>query len=167
MILNAAFWDALTMAQRRRFAKANCEATYKKAMMFQLFSTLLGIIGVGLFLPVADKANRYWKGYYSLREEKTPITIKILMAINFILGLFANIVIRLIKRKDDYGMFVNTLTRHQLEALLNETENVSVEPVGINDDPFRIGNFATEKVIETRPVRHGCENIPSAVHSPG
>ena len=161
MILNTAFWDALSVAQRRRFAKSNCEATYKKALIYQIIATLLGAIGVGLFLPIADTANRYWKGYYSLREEQVPVTIKILMGINFILGLFANIVILLIKRKEDYGMFVNTLTRRELETMLNETENVSVEPV-VNDDPFRIGNFTTEKVIETRPVRHGCENIPTA-----
>ena len=64
-------------------------------------------------------------------------------------------------RKEDYGMFVNTLSRRRLEAMLNETENVAVS-ANETDDPFRIGNFATEKVIETRPMRQGCENFSSA-----
>lgn len=162
MILNSEFWEALTGAQRRRFAKANCEATYKKALMFQIFATLLGVLGIGLFLPVANNANRYWKGYYSLREEEMPVTAKIMCGINFVLGLFANIVLMLMNTKQDYGMFVNTMTRRRLEAMLNETENVAVEPADATDDPFRIGNFATpQKVIESRPIRTGCENIPS------
>ena len=161
MVLNTEFWEALTGAQRRRFAKANCEATYKKAIMYQILATLLGAIGIGLFLPVADTANRYWKGYHSLREEEMPVSVKIMSGINFVLGLFANVVILLMHRKEDYGMFVNTLTRRRLEAMLNETENVAVS-TNESDDPFRIGNFATEKVIETRPMRQGCENFPSA-----
>jgi len=161
MVLNTEFWEALTGAQRRRFAKANCEATYKKALMYQIFATLLGAIGIGLFLPVADTTNRYWKGYHSLREEEMPIAVKIMSGINFVLGLFANIVILLMNRKEDYGMFVNTLTRRRLEAMLNETEKMAATS-NETDDPFRIGNFATEKVIETRPMRQGCENFPSA-----
>jgi len=164
MILNSGFWEALTGAQRRRFAKANCEATYKKAITYQLFATLLGVIGVGLFLPIADTANRYWKGYHSLREEEIPMATKVMCGVNFVLGLFANIVIMLMKRKADYGMFVNTMSRRRLEAMLNETENIPVSDTKLNDDPFRIGNFSSqEQVIETRPVRKGCENIPSVV----
>ena len=117
--------------------------------MFQVFATLLGVLGIGLFLPVANNANRYWKGYYSLREEEMPVTAKIMCGINFVLGLFANIVLMLMNTKQDYGMFVNTMTRRRLEAMLNETENVAVEPADATDDPFRIGNFATLKRLSS------------------
>ncbi len=163
MILNSEFWEALTGAQRRRFAKANCEATYKKAIIFQVFATILGVLCIGLFLPVANKASKYWKGYYSLREENMPLAVKVMCGINFILGLFANVVLMFLESKTDYGMFVNTLSRRRLEAMLNEPETASVAAQGVGDDPFRIANFTSaEKPVETRPVPKGCEKFPSA-----
>ncbi len=164
MILNSEFWEALTGAQRRRFAKANCEATYKKSILYQVLATILGILGIGLFLPVANKASKYWKGYYSLREENMPVAVTIMCGINFVLGLFANVVLMFLNTKPDYGMFVNTLSRRRLEAMLNEPENdTSVNAHSVTDDPFRIANFTTaQKPIETRPVPKGCEKFPSA-----
>ena len=161
MVLNSEFWDALTGNQRRKFAKANCEATYKKAIQFQIISAVLGMRVVGLFLPIANKSSRYWKGYYSLREEEMPFAAKVLCALNFIFGLFANIVLMIASSGEDYGMFVNTMSRRKLEAMLNETDNVPVT-VGVRgDDPFRIGNMSDSvlKVHEPKPARRGCENV--------
>ncbi len=160
MVLNNEFWEALSGNQRRLFAKANCEATYKKAIIFQILATFLGMLGIGLFLPIANKANSYWKGYYSLREVQMPISVKIMCGINFVLGLVANIVFIVMGQTDDYGMFVNTLTRRELESMLQEPAPVAT--VGANsDDPFRISNIAPPKAAKvTRPIRKGCENFP-------
>ena len=160
MVLNSEFWEALTGNQRRKFAKANCEATYKKAIIYQILSALLGVLVIGLFLPIGDKARRYFKGYYSLREEEMPVTVKILCVLDFIFGLFASLVIMITSDEEDYGLFVNTLSRKKLEEMLNEPE-APTPVVGVGDDPFRIGNF-TDPVVkkrEPRPARRGCENF--------
>lgn len=161
MVLNSEFWEALTGNQRRKFAKANCEATYKKAIQYQIFAAVLGMLGIGLFLPIADKARRYFKGYYSLREEEMPTAVKVLCIFDFVFGLFASIVLMFTSSGDDYGLFVNTMPRRKLEAMLNETDAVPTT-VGVGgDDPFRITNFSDSvlKVHEPKPARRGCENF--------
>ncbi len=160
MVLNSEFWEALTGNQRRKFAKANCEATYKKAIIFQILAAMLGVLVIGLFLPIGDKARRYFKGYYSLREEEMPVSVKILCVLDFIFSLFASIVITLTAKEDDYGLFVNTLSRRKLEAMLNETD-APASAIGVGDDPFRIANFSDSvvKPRESKPVRKGCEQF--------
>ncbi len=160
MVLNSEFWEALTGNQRRKFAKANCEATYKKAIIFQIFAAVLAMLGVGLFLPIGDKARRYFKGYYSLREEEMPVPVKILCVLDFVFGLFASIIIMLTNKEEDYGLFENTLSRPELEAMLNEADGFE-PPVGVGDDPFRIANFSDSVVRprESKPIRKGCEKF--------
>ncbi len=160
MVLNSEFWEALTGNQRRKFAKANCEATYKNAILYQILAAVLGMLVVGLFLPIGDKARRYFKGYYSLREEEMPVTVKILCVMDFVFGLFASLVIMITADDDDYGLFVNTLSRSRLEEMLNEPE-VSQAAVGVSGDPFRITNFSDPalKKREPKPARRGCEKF--------
>ncbi len=160
MVLNSEFWEALTGNQRRKFAKANCEATYKKAITYQIFAAVLGMLIIGLFLPIADKARRYFKGYYSLREEEMPIAVKVLCALDYVFGLVASLIIMITSSEDDYGLFVNTLSRKTLEDMLNEPETPAAV-VGVGDDPFRIGNFSDSVVRkrESKPIRKGCEKL--------
>ncbi len=162
MVLNSEFWEALTGNQRRKFAKANCEATYKKAIIYQIIAAILGVLVIGLFLPIGDKARRYFKGYYSLREDEMPLAVKILCVLDFIFGLFASLVIMMTADEDDYGLFVNTLSRKKLEEMLNESETAAAV-VGVGDDPFRIGG--AEPVLkkrEPKPARRGCEKLDAA-----
>ncbi len=160
MVLNTEFWEALTGNQRRKFAKANCEATYKKAIIYQILAAVLGVLVVGLFLPIGDKARRYFKGYYSLREEEMPIAVKVLCVLDFVFGLFASLVLMITTEQDDYGLFVNTLSRKKLEEMLNEPESTPAV-VGVGDDPFKIGSFSDPviKKRESKPVRKGCEKF--------
>lgn len=139
MVLKKEFWDSLTDNQKEKFSDKNSDPTYKKAVMYQVFSAILFMFGIGLFLPVAHTATEYWKGYCSLTQKKRSGVINALCVLNVLFGLLANVVIAAAQKDYGYGEFINTMSRRQLEIMLEQTR----AQMG-DDDPFRIANFSGE-----------------------